>query len=85
MVTIQIDKSNKCNGDYSLYISFPYEQQIVDIMRNQPIRYWHAQAKQWELPLKSFENLQQQLQNYKLNIIDSQNILSNSNFNRFDR
>ncbi len=85
MVTIQIDKSNKCNGDYSLYISFPYEQRIVDIMRNQPIRYWHTEIKQWELPLKSFNNLKQQLQDYKLNIVDSQNILSNFDFNRLNK
>lgn len=85
MITIEIKKSNKCNSDYSLYVSFPYEQRIVDIMRSQPIRYWHIDVKQWELPLKSLGNLQQQLQDYKLNIVDSQNLLSNFNFNRLNR
>ena len=55
MINIKIEKANKCNGEYSLYISFPYDQKIVNIMREQTIRYWHPDTKEWELPIKSFE------------------------------
>lgn len=71
MITIKIDKSNKCNGDYSLYVSFPYDPIIVNIMREQTIRYWHPNTKEWELPLKIFDNLKEQLKHYELNIVNS--------------
>lgn len=82
MINIRVDKSNKCNGEYSLFISFPYNQDIVNIMRGQIIRYWHSNEKVWELPLKSFDNLKNELKNYDLNILDSSGILSNSEKNR---
>ena len=64
MINIKIDKSNKCNGEYSLYISFPYEPTIVNIMREQTIRYWHPDKKEWELPIKSFNKIKEQLTSY---------------------
>ena len=78
MVNIKINKSNKCNGDYSLFISFPYDQFIVNIMRGLSIRYWHPDSKEWETPLKNLDDIKRSLNNYKLNIIDSNNILSKS-------
>lgn len=78
MVTIKINKSNKCNGDYSLFISFPYDQFIVNVMRGLSIRYWHPDSKEWETPLKNLDDIKRSLNNYKLNIIDSNNILSKS-------
>ena len=82
MINIKIDKSNKCNGQYSLYVSFPYNQNIVNIMREQTIRYWLPDTKEWELPIKSLDKLKDSLKNYELDISDSNRILSNFNFNR---
>jgi hypothetical protein len=82
LINIEVKKSNKCNGDYSLYITFPYDQNIVNIIREQVIRYWLPDTKEWELPLKSFDNLKEQLKDYKLNIVDLDEKLSNFNFNR---
>ena len=77
MINIQVDKSEKCNGNYSLYITFPYNQNIVEIMRSEPIRYWHPESKEWEIPVKSFPKLKEKLKDYELNIYDSNGILSN--------
>lgn len=71
MINIKIDKSNKCNGDYSLYISFPYDQRIVNLMREQIIRYWHPDSKEWELPYKCLEDIKDKLKNYDLAITDN--------------
>ena len=68
MINIKIDKSNKCNGEYSLYISFPYNQNIVNIMREQTIRYYNPNTKEWELPIKSFDKLKEQLKDYQINM-----------------
>ena len=75
MIIIKIDKSNKCNGDYSLFITFNYDTRIVDIMRKQSIRYWHPHNKCWEMPLKALDKLQNELAGYHINIIDDNNIL----------
>ena len=71
MITIKIDKSNKCNGEYSLYISFPYDQNIVNIMRKQTIRYYNLNTKEWELPINKFGTIQNLLKDYTLNIVNS--------------
>lgn len=82
MITIKIDKSNKCNGEYSLYISFPYDSNIVNIMRSQSIRYYNPETKEWEIPIKNFDTLKEQLKSYQLNIVNSNENISNFNLNR---
>ena len=57
MITINIEKSKMCNGDYSLFVSFPYNTQLLDIVRAMPSRYWDKDNKVWEIPankLKEF-------------------------------
>ena len=76
MILIEIKKSNKCNGDYSLFITFNYHPIIVDIMRNQPTRYWDSVNKQWEIPIKYLDKLKKELSQYDVRIIDKENILS---------
>lgn len=71
MITIKIDKSNKCNGEYSLYVSFPYDPIIVTKIKEQSIRYYNPETREWELPVKSFDKLKETLKDYQLNIVNS--------------
>lgn len=80
MINIKLDKSEKCNGEYSLYITFPYNQQIVNIMREQPIRYWYPNTKEWEIPAKSLPKLKEQLKDYEINMSTSDEDLFKSIF-----
>lgn len=82
MVTIKIDKSQKCNGDYSLYISFNYNTEIVNIMRQQSIRYYNPDTKEWEIPFKKLDEIKNQLNKFNITMLDSHKILSNFNFER---
>jgi SNF2 family DNA or RNA helicase len=50
MIKINIAKSKKCNGDYSLYITFDFDMRIVNVIREFPSKYWNADDKIWELP-----------------------------------
>ena len=63
MITIKIKKSIKCNGEYSLFVSFPYDAKIVSVIKNLPSRYWHADAKMWEIPLNKLGVLAENLPN----------------------
>lgn len=50
MISIQIKEAQKVNGDLSAFISFPYDAELVNLMRNQGSRFWHATNKEWEVP-----------------------------------
>lgn len=51
MIKIDIRKrANVGADDNSLFISFPYNAKIVDVVRSFPIKFWNASAKEWELP-----------------------------------
>lgn len=66
MITIKIDKSNKCRGEYSLYVSFPYDPIIVNIIKEQIIRYYNPNTREWELPIGSLDNLKKSLSDYDI-------------------
>lgn len=57
MVDIKIDKSNKCNGDYSLFVTFDFDMKIVNIIRELPSKYWYAEQKMWEIPFSKLGEL----------------------------
>ena len=75
MIVIEIKKSDKCNGEYSLFVTFNYNPVIVDIMREQQVRYWNPTLKCWELPLKALDKLKKALSRYDVRIIDPDKIL----------
>lgn len=51
MISIQIKEAQKVNGDLSAFISFPYDTELVGLMRKQSSRFWHAANKEWEVPV----------------------------------
>ncbi len=48
---IREDKSKKCVGETSLFISFDYNQRIVDVIKEAGDAVWDKNAKLWEVPL----------------------------------
>lgn len=79
MINIKINKSNKCNDEYSIFVSFPFDNKLVNIMRKQPIRYWLPNDKLWEIPLIYYDNLLTDLQEYDVDVSDLR--INGSNFN----
>lgn len=68
MITIKIDKSKNIGDDYALFVSFPYDQKVVDTIRDLPTRYWIKDTKEWEIPVKKLQCLTDQLPNYDFDI-----------------
>lgn len=68
MVTIDIQKSKKCNSDYSLFISFPYDNKLVEIIRTVSERYWDKENKVWECAFKALPNLITAMRDYEVEI-----------------
>lgn len=57
MISIRVDKASKLNGERTLFVSFPYNSEIIDYIRSFPSKWWHANEKEWELPLDKLGKL----------------------------
>ena len=68
MININIAKSVKCNGDWSLFVTFPYKDEIVNVIRSLPSRFWDKDNKCWEVPFKNLSNLVTALPQYDFDI-----------------
>jgi SNF2 family DNA or RNA helicase len=68
MIHINIAKSKQCNGDYALFITFPYNNKIVDTIRSFPTRYWDKNNKVWELPLNKLGDFTSSLSEFDFEI-----------------
>ncbi len=64
MIKIDVRKSIKCNGDYSLFVSFEYDSKVVDTIRSFPSRYWNPNEKNWEIPFNKLAELLEKLPEY---------------------
>lgn len=68
MINIVIKDSIKCNGDYSLFVSFEYNTDILDIVKSFPTRVYNKDDKTWELPFNQLCNLVNKLSAYSVTI-----------------
>ena len=68
MIKIRVDNAIKCGGEYSLFISFDYNQKIVDCIRSLPDRIWNKDTKEWEVPVKKLTHLLTNLSEFTFDI-----------------
>lgn len=65
-IHIRIADSKKAFSEQSLYISFEYDSDIVDVIRDLPERYYNKNTREWEVPSKELDNLKTLLGRYNL-------------------
>ena len=68
MINIRIADSKEMNGDYSMFVSFDFDNKIVSTIREFPSRYWNKKSKEWELPFNKFSTLVEKLSDYEFHI-----------------
>lgn len=68
MIDVKIGESVKCNGDYSLFVTFPYNDKIVDVVRSFSSRFWDKDKKEWELPFKCLKPFIEALPDFNFDI-----------------
>jgi SNF2 family DNA or RNA helicase len=68
MIHIDIRRAIKSGTDLGLFISFPYNTDVVNVMREQPIRFWHNESKEWEIPFKRLGTLLEELDKFEIEI-----------------
>lgn len=57
VINADVKKADKVGTDYSIFLSFEYNAQALDAIRSLPNKFWHANDKQWEVPLKALPTL----------------------------
>lgn len=67
-VNIVIDKAQKMNGEYSMYLTFDYDAAVVDAIRDFPSKWWYPDSKTWEVPLTKLPVLIQKFPSHQFNI-----------------
>ena len=75
MITVDIRKADKVMGTHSLFLSFQYDETVLGVIRTLSPRYWHAEQKEWELPVNKLTDIVGQLSNCEIHIIGDLNAL----------
>ena len=70
MINIRIAKATRCNSDRSIYVSFTFDNYILNIVRSFAIRYYNPDTKEWEMPINQLEPLKKELSNYEVNVYE---------------
>ena len=68
MINVRIAESNMCNEENAMFISFSYNQRIVDTIKSYPTRYWNKDSKEWEVPLKKLADLLNDLRDFDFDL-----------------
>ena len=68
-IQLKVAQSKKCNGDYSIFAAFEYDNKVVEAIRALPSRYWDKNTKEWEIPIKKLNVLVDRLLEYDIEII----------------
>ena len=68
MINIEIRNSEKCNGEYACFVSFEYNTDILDIVKQFPTRVYNRDNKTWELPFNQLGNIVNKLSKYDITI-----------------
>ena len=77
MIKVRIDEAKMCNGDTSMYVTFPYDNKVIELIRSFPNsnRYWDKENKCWEISLTKMDKFINGLQGYNVEITGIYNVL----------
>lgn len=68
MINVNVRQSNKCNGNYSAYLTFKYDERILCAIRALSDRAWDKDAKEWEIPYNKLESILIQFPEHDVNL-----------------
>lgn len=51
-----------------MYLSFEYDENVINSIRNLPVRRWVKETKQWEVPTRQIDKIKSIFTNYTINI-----------------
>lgn len=69
MIEVRYDRPKRLGGQQSIFVTFPYSQEIVAVIRCVPERFWDSKNSVWELDYKAYDFLREHLPNEEFNVI----------------
>ena len=69
MIEVRYDRPKRLGGQQSIFVTFPYSQDIVGVIRCVPERFWDSKNSVWELDYKAYDFLREHLPNEEFNVI----------------
>lgn len=69
MIEIRYDRPKRLGGRQSIFVTFPYKQEIVAVIRCVPERFWDSKNSVWELDYKAYDFLREHLPNEEFSVV----------------
>ena len=68
MIEIEYGNPKRLGGQQSIFVTFPYSQDIVGVIRCVPERFWDSKNSVWELDYKAYDFLREHLPNEEFSV-----------------
>ena len=68
MITVKIRKSKFMPDDYSAYLSFPFNQDVIDTIKELRYRSWIKGSKEWEIRIEDLPHLFERFPNHTFDV-----------------
>lgn len=66
---ITVEKSRKVNDEWSAYIGLSkYDEEIVNIIKSEPIRFYNKNSGNWEVPMASVNGIVEKVSNIDIKV-----------------
>lgn len=73
-ITARIDKPIRCTDDFSVFLTFAYNKEIVASVKALRARFWDPDNKRWEIEYKELNELKSALSNFNW-VIENEDIV----------
>ena len=81
MININIKASEKLNNDFSAFISFDYDNLIVNTLRELPFKFYNKDTTTWEIPTDKVLTIISNLQGFEIELSGNLSLLTPKPFN----
>ena len=76
MININIKASEKLNNDFSAFISFDYDNLIVNTLRELPFKFYNKDTTTWEIPTDKVLTIISNLQGFEIELSGNLSLLN---------
>lgn len=82
IIKARIDKPVRGTDDYSVFLSFKYNAEVKDTIKDLSVHIWNNDTKEWEIEYKDFEALKLRLPDFKFDISNEEIIPEKINISK---